>query len=166
MLHFASPQSNRRLAVVAAAVLTLIASQAQAQTAKPYFEFKKPKMLTIPGDLSLDTNGAAAPLFNAPSSPYLMGFEGISQYDGASFARNFIPPDTMGAVGATQYVETSNGSYAVFDKTTGVRTSLVSDVAFWATAGQTGANGDSRVMYNAAANRWVAISFEIGRAHV
>ena len=160
MLHFASPQSNRRLAVVAAAVLTLMASQAQAQTAKPYFEFKKPAMIAIPGDLSLDTNGAAAPLFNAPSSPYLMGFEGLSQYENATVGRpNFIPPDTMGAVGATQYMETANGAYAVFDKTTGVRTSLVSDVAFWATAGQTGANGDSRVMYNAAANRWVAISF-------
>ena len=159
MLNFANPQSNRRLAVVAAAVLTLIASQAQAQTAKPYFEFKKPPMIVIPGDLSLDTNGAAAPLFNAPNSAYLMGFEGVSQYDGASFARNFIPPDTMGAVGATQYLETSNGSYAVFDKTTGLRTSLVSDVAFWTAAGQIGANGDSRVMYNAAASRWVAISF-------
>ena len=159
MLNFANPQSNRRLAVVAAAVLTLMASQAQAQTAKPYFEFKKPPMIVIPGDLSLDTNGAAAPLFNAPNSAYLMGFEGVSQYDGASFARNFIPPDTMGAVGATQYLETSNGSYAVFDKTTGLRTSLVSDVAFWTAAGQIGANGDSRVMYNAAASRWVAISF-------
>ena len=159
VLNFANPPSHRRLAVVAAAVLTLIASQAQAQTAKPYFEFKKPALISIPGDLSLDSNGASAPLFNAPSSPYLMGFEGISQYDGASFSRNFIPPDTMGAVGASQYMETSNGSYAVFDKTTGARTALMSDVAFWATAGQTGANGDSRVMYNTAANRWVAVAF-------
>lgn len=159
MLNFADPQSNRRLAAVAAAVLTLFVSQARAQTAKPYFEFKKPPMITILGDVSLDTNGASAARFNAPSNPYVMGFEGISQYDGASFSRNFIPPDTMGAVGASQYLETSNGSYAVFDKTTGTRTSLMSDVAFWAAAGQTGANGDSRVMYNAAADRWVAISF-------
>lgn len=159
MLNIASPHANRRLALVAAAVLTLIASQAQAQTIKPYFEFKKPPMVAIPGDVSLDSNGAFAPLFNAPGSPFVMGFEGISQYDGASLSRNFIPPDTMGAVGATQYMETSNGSYAVFDKTTGLRTSLVSDLAFWAAAGQSGANGDSRVMYNASANRWVAMSF-------
>ena len=158
-MKIASPQSTQRLAFVAAAVLTLIASQANAQAIKPYFEFKKPPMVIIPGDLSFDTNGASAPLFNAPGNPFVMGFEGVSQYDGASFARNFIPPDTMGAVGATQYMETSNGAYAVFDKTTGLRTSLVSDVAFWAAAGQTGANGDSRVMYNAAADRWVAMSF-------
>ncbi len=129
-----------------------------APTIKSYFEFKKPAMITIPGDLSLDTNGESAPVSNV-SSTYTLGFEGISQYDGASFGRNFIPPDTMGAVGRTQYFETSNGAYAVFDKYTGQRLSLVSDVAFWAAAGQTGANGDSRVMYNAAASRWIAISF-------
>jgi len=146
------------LAVVAAAVLALMASQAQAQTIKSYFEFKKPKMITIEGDLSLDTNGKAAPVFNL-ASPYVRGFEGVSQYDGASFGRNFAPPDTIGAVGATQYMETTNGAYAVFNKATGVRTSLVSDVAFWGTAGQTGTSGDSRVMYNAAANRWVVVAF-------
>lgn len=152
------PQSMRRLAFMAVAVLSLLASHAQAQTIKPYFEFKKPKMIEIPGDVSNDTNGASAPVRNA-GSPYVFGFEGVSQYDGQSFGRNFIPPDTMGAVGKTQYFETSNGAYAVFDKATGTRTALMSDVQFWAGAGQTGANGDSRVMYNAAANRWVAISF-------
>jgi hypothetical protein len=129
-----------------------------APTIKSYFEFKKPAMITIPGDISLDTNGESAPVSNV-SSNFTLGFEGISQYDGASFGRNFIPPDTMGAVGRTQYFETSNGAYAVFDKYTGARLSLTSDVAFWAAAGQTGANGDSRVMYNAAASRWIAISF-------
>lgn len=157
-MSIANPKSTRRLAFVAAAVLTLIASQSQAQTAKSYFEFKKPRMITIDGDLSLDTNGASTP-FASASGPYVFGFEGVSQYDGASFGRNFIPPDTIGAVGATQYMETTNGAYAVFDKTTGARTALTSDVAFWAAAGQTGANGDSRVMYNAAANRWVVMSF-------
>jgi hypothetical protein len=125
---------------------------------KPYFASKLPPMNVIPGDLSTDTNGGSAPVSNA-SSRYVFGFEGVSQYDGASFGRNFIPPDTMGAVGRTQYLQTSNGAYAVFDKSTGARTQLVSDIAFWAAAGQTGASGDSRVMYNAAADRWVVASF-------
>jgi hypothetical protein len=129
-----------------------------APTIKSYFEFKQPKMITIPGDVSLDVNGESAPVSNV-SSTFTLGFEGVSQYDGASFGRNFIPPDTMGAVGRSQYMETSNGAYAVFDKYNGTRLSLVSDVAFWAAAGQTGANGDSRVMYNAAASRWVVVSF-------
>lgn len=144
---------------LAGASLTLLASAAQAATGiKPYFEFQEPKMIAIPGDLSLDTFGASAPAFYS-TGPVSLGFEGISQYDGASFSRNFIPPDTNGAVGRTQYVEVSNGGYAVFNKTNGTRTSLVSDVAFWAAAGQTGTNGDSRVMYNAAASRWMAMSF-------
>ena len=129
---------------------------------KPYFEFKQPKMISIAGDISLDQNGALPPSFGGYSAPGVsLGrtFEGISQYDGAAFGRNFIPPDTNGAVGKTQYMETTNGAYAVFDKSTGLRTSLVSDVDFWAAAGQTGASGDSRVMYNAAAQRWIAISF-------
>ncbi|MEJ6007969.1 PEP-CTERM sorting domain-containing protein [Paucibacter sp. AS339] len=151
-------QSPHRLACLAVATLALLAVQAQAQVAKPYFEFKKPKMIAIDGDLSLDTNGISAPVSNA-SGAYVFGFEGVSQYDGASFARNFIPPDTIGAVGATQYMETTNGAYAIYNKSTGARTALISDTAFWAAAGQTGANGDSRVMYNASANRWVAISF-------
>ncbi|WP_374359071.1 PEPxxWA-CTERM sorting domain-containing protein [Pseudoduganella danionis] len=151
--------SSIRRHIVAAAILSVFASAAQAdQVMKPYFEFKKPKMVTIPGDLSLDTNGASSVVVNA-TGPYRLGFEGISQYDGASFNRNFIPPDTMGAVGKTQYMSTTNGAYAVFDKTTGNRTALMSDVTFWANAGQTGTNGDTRIMYNATADRWIAVAF-------
>lgn len=152
-------RSSLQRHAIAAALLTMFASSALAEPViKPYFEFKKPKMVTIPGDLSLDTNGASPVVVNA-TGPYKLGFEGISQYDGASFGRNFIPPDTMGAVGKTQYMATTNGAYAVFDKATGTRTALMSDVAFWAAAGQTGTNGDTRIMYNAQADRWIAVAF-------
>jgi hypothetical protein len=148
-----------RFSVVMGAVALLCASAtAQAeQVIKPYFEFKLPRQIEIPGDVSTDTNGRSAPVFD--SAGLLMGFEGVSQYDGATFGRNFIPPDTMGAVGRSQYFEVTNGAYAIFDKATGNQLSLTSDVAFWATAGQTGANGDSRVMYNAAASKWIVMSF-------
>jgi PEP-CTERM motif len=144
--------------VAAAVALMLAAASAQAQVAKPYFEFKKPALTQIPNDISTDNNGFAAPVMNA-GSVYKLGFEAISQYDNATLLRNFIPPDTLGAVGRTQYMATTNGAYAVFDKDTGARTSLVADTAFWASAGQAGANGDTRVMYNADASRWVVISF-------
>jgi PEP-CTERM motif len=154
-----APRRIRQLSVVAGAVaLALSAVGAQAQVAKPYFEFKKPPLTQIPGDLSLDTNGASAPVINA-GAVYKLGFEAVTQYDAASFSRNFIPPDTLGAVGGSQYMAVTNGAYAVFDKNTGARSSLVSDVAFWAAAGQTGANGDTRVMYNPDASRWVVMSF-------
>ena len=85
-------------------------------------------------------------------------FQGISQYDVASYARNFIPPDTMGAVGTTQFTQFANGGFAVFGKD-GTVQKATSDVAFWAAAGQVGANGDTRVQFDAAAGRWVALSF-------
>ncbi|HTI31348.1 MAG TPA: PEPxxWA-CTERM sorting domain-containing protein, partial [Sphingomonas sp.] len=72
--------------------------------------------------------------------------------------RGFIPPDTMGAVGRDQYVEMINGGFGVWNKA-GANLVTTSDLNFWAAAGQTGANGDSRVLFNAAANRWIALSF-------
>ncbi len=151
--------SKMQRQMLAIALLAISATAARAEDViKPYFEFKKPKMVTIAGDLSFDTNAASAVVVNA-SGPYKLGFEGISQYDGATFGRNFIPPDTMGAVGKTQYVSTSNGAYAIFDKKTGSRSALMSDVNFWVAAGQTGTNGDTRIMYNASADRWVAVAF-------
>jgi hypothetical protein len=145
-------------AVVAAAVLLCLCANTHAQQMKPWFEFKKPKMVSVAGDLSTDTQGALSAVFNS-RGPYQQGFEGISQYDGASFGRNFVPPDTMGAVGRTQFMEVSNGAYAVFDKSTGARLSLVSDTNWWSVAGQSGTNGDTRVMYNADASRWMVVAF-------
>lgn len=93
-----------------------------------------------------------------PTARVKASFEGISQYDVASYARNFIPPDTMGAVGTTQFSEFVNGGFAVIGKN-GVVQKATSDVAFWAAAGQTGTNGDSRVMFDKSSSRWVALSF-------
>ncbi len=157
---------------VAVLAIATTAAQAQAQvyatdslTGFEQMEYDAP----VPSDF---TSGgtAAAPLLAAsigqqrqlstftPTGAVLKSFQGISQYDVASYARNFIPPDTMGAVGATQFTQFANGGFAVFGKD-GTVQKAESDVAFWAAAGQTGANGDSRVQFDAAANRWVAISF-------
>ena len=90
-----------RAALLATAAVFGVAGATGAQAAttiKPYFEFKQGPMIKIAGDISTDTNGKAAPVVNAAPG-YVFGFEGVSQYDGASFNRNFIPPDTMGAVG-------------------------------------------------------------------
>jgi hypothetical protein len=135
----------------------LVATSAGAQTIKEGYEFKKPKAVIASDDLDVGVSGASSPV--TQQGKVVLGFEGISQYDVASVGRNFIPPDTMGAVGKTQYMEFVNGGVAVFDKATGARTSFQSDLAFWGGAGQVGANGDSRVMYNADADRWIALSF-------
>ena len=88
-----------------------------------------------------------------------LSFEGISQYDVAGVQRNFIPPDTQGAIGKTQFMEIVNGGVAVFDKATGTRLSFQSDLSFWAGAGKPGTQGDPRILYNKDADRWIALSF-------
>ncbi len=106
-----------------------------------------------------DLSGSGPSRGSGSGLTVLNGFEGISQYQVATYGRNFFPPDTMGAVGNTQYTSFVNGGFAVFSKATGAVVKATSDLAFWTAAGQTGASGDSRVMYNAAANRWIALSF-------
>ncbi|MDB5424030.1 MAG: hypothetical protein JWQ29_1446 [Phenylobacterium sp.] len=144
---------------VSLAAVMASATMAYAQVKPEYLEFEAREQ--IPG------GPIGAPEVNAPISftsggtaPAVLGaFQGISQYDVASVGRNFIPPDTMGAAGRTQFTEFVNGAVAVYDKATGVRTSFQSDVAFWAAAGQTGVNGDSRVLFDARSDKWVALAF-------
>jgi hypothetical protein len=87
-------------------------------------------------------------------------------FDGIPFPGvvcNCAPPDTNGAVGATQYVQIVNEGYQVFDKTTG--NSLLgpaSILSLWAGFGgvcQTSGFGDPVVLYDKIANRWVVSQF-------
>ncbi len=143
-------------ATILAFGVTVTSANATTLIKDEYQDFESAELVPF---VASDAGGAAREA-NAPGNGFVVqGFQGISQYDVATFARNFIPPDTMGAVGATQYTSFVNGGFAVFDKATGTQTKLTSDLAFWAAAGQTGANGDSRVLFDKAANRWVALSF-------
>lgn len=88
------------------------------------------------------------------------GFEGTSQLDNCALGECFRPPDTMGAVGITQFVETSNGSVTVYDKGTGAVLSRVNMATFWTAAGLPGGgNGDQRVLFDHYTNRWIMNGF-------
>ena len=145
------------IAVLAAAGLAPTA--ANAQLIKYATTKLAPAINTDAGQtFGVDNGGISAPVFNLGSLS--KGFEGISQYDVASVSRNFIPPDTIGAAGRTQYVQFTNGGFAVYDKSTGLRTSFTSDTAFWQAAGLQGVpNGDQRVLFDATTKRFIAISF-------
>lgn len=152
---------NKLRLMLAVGVISLggLGSMAQADgfAKDAYLEFEHAEL--IPYTTS-DSNSYHVDTSQSFGGSYVVrGFEGISQYDVASVGRSFIPPDTMGAAGTTQYTTFVNGGFAVYDKASGSRSLFQSDLAFWAAAGQTGANGDSRVMFNAAANRWIALSF-------
>ena len=93
-----------------------------------------------------------------------LNFAGVGNGD-YGFVPNAAPPDTNGAVGATQYVQWVNESFAVFDKTTGAL--LLGPVAgntLWSGFGggcQTNNDGDPVVQYDKAANRWVMTQFSV-----
>lgn len=88
------------------------------------------------------------------------GFEGTSQLDNCALGNCFRPPDTMGAVGTTQFLETTNGSITVYNKNSGAVQSRVSMQSFWASAGLAdGAGGDQRVLFDHYTSRWIMLGF-------
>ena len=163
----------RKRSLIAAAVIAMIASTAMAQQAKdPYLAYDGgPQFLGADDGLPRAQPSLAAPagLFGSGSSQanglaaVNLGFKGVSQYDlRAILGSSFIPPDTMGAVGATQFMETTQGGvYAVYSKATGVVQSMVSAPTFWANAGVTGvglSTGDARLLYDKPSERWIAMT--------
>ena len=82
------------------------------------------------GDAAIPIDGYGPSPTVTNTGPVKIGFDGISQYDVASVGRNFVPPDTIGAVGKTQFVQFVNGGYAVYNKADGTRAVFTSDTAF------------------------------------
>lgn len=151
---------NLRRTLMAVSALVSVAPAALAYNMDPgYYDY----------DGGMAIEGPSGPPESASSGlpPPILSFQGITQVDVRALHGNLsaIPPDTMGAVGATQFMETSNGAYAVYDKKTGARTMLIGDGAFWAAAGLPAAypnglaNGDSRVLFDTKSQRWIVTSF-------
>ncbi|HLX69993.1 MAG TPA: hypothetical protein VKV04_10240 [Verrucomicrobiae bacterium] len=96
------------------------------------------------------------PCFAAPSLSIGLNFLG-SSYETNSQA---LPPDANGAIGPQHFVELINGSFAVYDKTTGENILRLSDVDFWGGAGITVASDqaitDPRMIYDPLSQRWFA----------
>jgi hypothetical protein len=91
-------------------------------------------------------------------------FEGLGagQY---GFTVNSAPPDTNGAVGATQYVQWVNESFAIFNKSTGALVAgPTAGNTLWSGFGggcQTNNDGDPIVLYDKLAQRWVFSQFSV-----
>ena len=162
-----------RRSVLAAAALAVIASSAMAQVAKDDYTYFEGGPLWLPGATDGLSGLQSVPQISVSSSkgaPQNLSaasvgnsFKGVSQFDlRAILGGSFIPPDTMGAVGATQFMETTNGVYAVYSKTNGALQSKVDARAFWAAAGMadgSGLNGDARVLFDKPSQRWMALQF-------
>jgi hypothetical protein len=118
-----------------------------------------PRPIPFPPGTRLAPDGALQKL--APSkikTKELLNIAGIGKGD-YGFTPRDDRPDANGAVGATQYVQAVNRSFAVFDKTTGAL--LLGPFAastVWSGFGGvcgTYINGDPIAQYDKLANRWV-----------
>jgi hypothetical protein len=91
-------------------------------------------------------------------------FEGLGagQY---GFSVTGAPPDTDGTVGATQYVQWVNTSFAIFNKSTGALVAgPTAGNTLWSGFGggcQTNNDGDPIVIYDKAAQRWIFSQFSV-----
>ena len=87
---------------------------------------------------------------------------GLGDY---GFTPNAAPPDTNGSVGATQYVQWVNESFAVFDKSThALLYGPAAGNTLWSGFGggcQNNNDGDPVAMWDKAAQRWVMTQFSI-----
>src|ERR1700737_4519736 len=99
-----------------------------------------------------------------PTPPVLQSFEGLGngQY---GFSVTGAPPDTNGTVGATQYVQWVNTSFAIFNKSNGALISgPTAGNTLWSGFGggcQTNNDGDPIVVYDKLAQRWVFSQFSV-----
>jgi Abnormal spindle-like microcephaly-assoc'd, ASPM-SPD-2-Hydin/Cep192 domain 4 len=100
-----------------------------------------------------------------PNTPTVgISFEGLGNGQ-FGFFPNAAPPDTNGAVGATQYVQWVNESFAVFNKSTGALVAgPTAGNTLWAGFGggcQNNNDGDPIAIYDKVANRWIMSQFSV-----
>jgi hypothetical protein len=105
---------------------------------------------------------AAGPLAGTTNG---LNFAGVGQGD-YGFTDQYAPPDTVGAVGATQYVQWVNTYFAVFNKTTGAIAAGFPKAGNspWVGFGggcQSNNDGDPIVQYDKLANRWILTQFSV-----
>ncbi len=93
-----------------------------------------------------------------------LNFPGLGDGD-YTFSVNVTPPDTNGAVGTTQYVQTVNSAFAVWNKANGALAFGPYDInqIFTGFGGGCEANndGDPIVLFDHMANRWIITQFSV-----
>src|SRR5229473_3745259 len=126
----------------------------------------KPIRLLVPAaptgapDTALQTAAVAAVTVGNVNS-----FDGIGQ-GALGFTPNAAPPDTNGAVGATQFVQWVNESFAVFSKAGALLAGPTAGNTLFSALGASHPcaahnDGDPIAQYDKAANRWVLTQFSL-----
>ena len=120
---------------------------------------------TLPDSSQGQVDSVIQAMSGAPSSATPgLNFDGIGQ-GVFGFSVSSAPPDTEGAIGATQYVQWENTSFAVFNKTTGalIAGPSAGNKIWSGFAGQCSVTNDGVpiAQYDKVANRWVLTQFSL-----
>jgi hypothetical protein len=125
------------------------------------------RLLPVPHGANAQPDGAvqtsAGPTV---STTAVLTFPGIGDTSNTpSNPCNCAPPDTNGAVGATQYVQWVNSAFAVYNKSTGAPVyGPAAGNTLWKGFGggcELNNDGDPVVQYDKAAGRWVMSQFSV-----
>jgi hypothetical protein len=104
--------------------------------------------------------GGAAPRSAASFSPQSIG----TSFTGATVADTpgFVPPDSMGAVGPTQFIVTVNGRFRSFSKTTGVADGALNvDPNVFFNSVRSAGTSDPRIRYDRLSGRWFITMIDV-----
>ena len=168
-ITFLAAQTSHGPVEVSAALQHDVSPPLGSTASSPRAEKQREKPLRLIPQNQLVTNGpdTAVQTSSIPSVATTNGlnFAGVGNGD-YGFAPNAAPPDTNGAVGATQYVHWVNESFAVFNKSTGAIAPGFPKAGntLWAGFGggcETNNDGDPIVQYDKAANRWILTQFSV-----
>jgi hypothetical protein len=117
-----------------------------------------------------DGGGPEGPIQTAPGAPVSAPTATGVSFDGvgvglSGFSPSSNPPDVEGHVGATQYVQFNNTSFAIFDKTGTLLYGPAAGKTLWQSLGGACAShndGDPMVNYDILSGRWILSQFVVG----
>ena len=142
----------------------------QDQTGNLSFKGKDRGQLDLPRDRRSGGQGPAAgsptasPGAPSVSAPTLgVNFDGVGVGLG-NYSPCCAPPDPNGAIGANDYVQTTNLDFAVFTKTGALRYGPAKINTLWSGFGggcQANNDGDPIVLYDQLAGRWLISQFSV-----
>ena len=141
-----------------------VAGTEQPVRIKPLRRPDRENLPSGPDQASASPALAAAP---GRAGPLAAQTASTPNFLGASLTDSFsplFPPDTMGAVGPTQFIVAINGHFKSFNKTTGVADGALNvdpDVFFASQMTAGGFTSDPRVRYDRLSGRWFIVMIDV-----
>jgi hypothetical protein len=130
-----------------------------SSTSKARAAMKAPKGLFVPGSGANSAEGQALAAASLTAAATANSPTTFTNFLGAPDNGNFIPPDTMGAIGTRQIMNTVNGEVRIQDRGGRVLSRVTLD-GFWNRVGPFVSNGsfDPKVYFDAGKSRWITVA--------